>query len=118
MYCCGTGSGNSVEGKKMDDLGKLPDSFHTQLGSGKATGQSALLTCVIASVATNGDSIEVYNGRDSTSGSKILKLVVLANASVSFNISQGVLCDKGIYVACSETTVEWSIFFKHIPLEL
>ena len=87
----------------------------TKTGSGLATHDPAYLSCIIASVETSADYIEVYNGRDATSGTKIMKLKVLANRSVAFNISRELLCDRGIYISCSVSTVEWSVFFHVAP---
>jgi hypothetical protein len=84
----------------------------TQLSvSGAITTEAAYLHCVILTVEESGDYIDVYEGRDASSGSKILRLKALANRSVSFNFSVPIYCDRGIYVGFSTTdsdaTVVW-----------
>lgn len=87
---------------------------HTQLDSGIVTHKPAILHCVIATVASSGDYIEVYNGHDAEGGAKILKLKALENRSVQFNISHGVRCSDGIYVKASVDTAEWSVFYHNL----
>jgi len=75
------------------------------------TTEPAYLYCVILTVVDSGDYVDVYEGRDANSGSKILRLKALANRSVSFNFSKPIYCDRGIYVdfstTDSEATVVW-----------
>lgn len=96
----------------MKERGELR-SF-SQLGSGLVTVRPVRLDCVNLSVETNGDSITIYNGRDATSGNKVVKVKALANRSVNFNISRGLRCEKGLYVEASASTADWSLFFEDL----
>jgi len=89
---------------------------HSQIGSGRVTSRPATLCCVNLDVESSGDYIEVYDGKDPISGTKILKIKCLENRSVSFNLTHGVYCDNGIYVGCSATDCEWSVFYHHIEV--
>jgi hypothetical protein len=75
-----------------------------------------MLCCINVTVENNGDYIEVYDGRDATSGSKVVKIKCLENRAVNFNISHGVYCDRGLYVYASATDCEWSVFYH--PIEV
>lgn len=79
------------------------------------TRSPAYLCCVALSVGTNGDYVEIYEGRDASSGRKILKIKALANRSQAFNFRSPVRCDRGIFVAFSTTGSECTITFR--PLE-
>lgn len=85
----------------------------TQLSvSGAITTEAAYLHCVILTVEDSGDYIDVYEGRDASSGSKILRLKALANRSVSFNFSRPIYCDRGIYISFSTTDSEATVVWE------
>lgn len=84
---------------------------------GIVTRQPSYLSCVTLSVATSGDSVSVYEGRDATSGRKIFTIKALANRSVSFNLSKSVLCGRGIYVDFSTTGSEVTVVYTPTEYE-
>ena len=75
------------------------------------TTHPAYLCCTILSVGAAGDYIDVYEGRDASSGRKVFRLEALANRSVPFNIVHPALCERGIYVSFSTTGNEATIFW-------
>jgi hypothetical protein len=85
--------------------------FTHLMASAAITTEPAYLHCVILTVEDSGDYVDVYEGRDATSGNKVLRLKALANRSVSFNFSDPIYCGRGIYVSFSttdsEATVAW-----------
>jgi len=86
--------------------------FTRLTASAVITTEAAYLYCVILTVEDSGDYIDVYEGRDATSGSKILRLKALANRSVSFNFSKPIYCDRGIYVSFSTTDSEATVVWE------
>ena len=85
--------------------------FSNLTADGIVTARPAVLCCIILSVATTGDYIEIYEGRDATSGRRLCKIKALVGRSVTFNISNGVLLERGIYVSFlktdSDATLIW-----------
>lgn len=78
---------------------------------GIVTPSPAYLICITLTVTDAGDYVDVYEGRDTTSGKKILRMKALANRSVSFNFTYPVYCDGGIYVDFSTDDSEATIAF-------
>ena len=76
---------------------------------GIVTTQPAWICCLILSVSASGDYVEVYEGRDTTSGRKFCTLKALENRSVAFPIGEPVYFDGGIYLAFSTTGSECTI---------
>ena len=85
--------------------------YKTGVNSGLVVQRPVVLCGVIISVATSGDYITLYNGRDVTSGDKVFKMEALQNRSSRFAFPHGVECDRGIYVECSQTTVDWTVTY-------
>ena len=79
---------------------------------GIVTTQPAWLCCTIVTVAASGDYVDVYEGRDPTSGRKLFRLKCLLNRSVSFNFTHPVFCERGIYLDFSTTGSECSVFWS------
>jgi hypothetical protein len=80
--------------------------------SAAITTEKAYLHCVILTVTDSGDYVDVYEGRDASSGRKIFRLKALANRSVSFNFSKPLPCDRGIYVSFSTTDSEATVVWE------
>lgn len=80
-------------------------------GSAAVTRHPAFLCCVTLTVIDAGDYVDVYEGTDSSSGRKILRMKALANRSQSFNFNVPIYCERGIYVEFStddsEATIVW-----------
>lgn len=85
--------------------------------SGIVTRQPAFLCCAILTANSAGDHIEIYEGRDATSGRKIFMLEALENRSVSFNFTSPVLCQRGIYVYFDDDKCEATIIFTPVEHE-
>ena len=79
------------------------------------TSQPVYLVCVNLTVETNGDYVEVYDGRDDSSGRKVIKIKALANRSVNFNLTTPIYCESGLYLSFSATDSEVTVIW--LPAE-
>lgn len=78
---------------------------------GIITRQPSFLCCLIVTVANSGNYVELYEGRDATSGRKILTLQALQNRSVAFNFTRPIMCERGIFVHFSHTGSEATVVY-------
>lgn len=74
-----------------------------------------LLTHVIVYPNAANDYTDVYDGRDTTVGTKLARFKCGANDTLHFSFGEGILMDGGIYVDGSAAAVETTIAF--IPVE-
>lgn len=61
------------------------------------------------------DYVDIYDGRDTTSGKKFCRLEADVDRTRVLNLGQGVPFDVGLYVDGADTAVETTIVFT--PLE-
>lgn len=96
----------------------MPHTSHTaftnMIASGVVTRQPAYLCCVSFSATDSGDYIDIYEGRDATSGRKVVRVKGLQNRSVSFNFTNPPLCQRGIYVNFSTDDTEATINYRPV----
>lgn len=74
-----------------------------------------LLTHVIVWPDRDEDYSDVYDGRDTTSGTKLARFQCKIGATREFSFGAGVLMDGGIYVKAKNDPVETTIVF--IPID-
>lgn len=91
--------------------------FANMTASGIITRQPSFLCCVILTADESGDYIELYEGKDATSGRKILTLKALVNRSVAFNFTSPVLCQRGLYIHFEDDKCEATVIFTPVEYE-
>lgn len=82
------------------------------VGSGLVSDKPAHLLAVIFTPAAAGDYVDVYNGRDATSGEKLMRVTTAVVTTQSIIFSEPIPCGRGLYVAGSSATVETAIAFE------
>ena len=83
-------------------------------GSGLAYWGRCLLTDVIFWANKDGYHVDVYDGRDATSGRLLCRLMVNIGETFHFEFGTGLAMDVGIYVDGTDTTIVTTVAF--IPL--
>ncbi len=76
-----------------------------------AFGYPCFLTRVIVCPDANQDYADVYDGRDTTAGTKLARFKSATRTTREFSFGDGVLMDGGIYVDAFDDAVETTIFF-------
>ena len=85
--------------------------FERLTANGVVTQHPAILCCVILTVVTTGDYVDVYSGRDATSGKKVHRLKALQGRSSTFSLTHGLFCGNGIYLQFEKTDSECTVFY-------
>lgn len=74
--------------------------------------------CVVRQIifwpAGDTDTVDIYDGRDATSGEKFCRIEVNNDTTRHIGLGQGVLFGRGIYVDGSSATAETTVAF--VPL--
>jgi len=83
--------------------------------SGIVANHKAILYGVILTVSVSGAEVKVYDGTDATSGRQLFTLQSLANASRPYNLNQGVVCERGIYVEIGDNVTELFLVWDSLP---
>lgn len=83
-------------------------------GDGQAFDGPCVLKAVIFWPDANADYVDVYDGRDTTTGDKFCRIETAASTTKTLNLGSGVSFGKGIYVDGIDAAVETTIVY--IPL--
>ena len=83
-------------------------------GNGLVYAGPCLLHDVIVTAPTAGDTADVYDGRDATSGKKFASVVVAANLTWQVTMPEGVPFDRGIYIDAADNDVETTVVFTPV----
>jgi len=83
-------------------------------GDGLAYWGRCLLTDVIFWPDSDGDYVDLYDGRDATSGRLLCRLEANYDETVHFEFGEGLAMDIGIYVDGIDADVDTTVAF--IPL--
>jgi len=84
---------------------------------GIVTAEPCLLSCIMLTVSTNGDYIEVYDGQ-SDDARLVMTLKCQANRTVPFLAIPGALFERGIYVTFSATDSDATFFITPVTEEV
>ena len=85
------------------------------VGDGLAFSGPCLLTHIIMWPDANADYADVYDGRDTTSGKKFVRVEAAVQTTRHINLSQGVRFDVGIYIDGKGSAVETTVVFIPLP---
>jgi len=85
--------------------------FIRKAGDFLAYGYPCLLTRVIVYPDAADDYTDVYDGRDTTVGTKLARFRCEGKGTEIFNFGDGILMDGGIYVDAYDSAVETTICF-------
>lgn len=96
----------------------MPQTTHTAFvnltASGIVTRQPAYFCCISFTATDSGDYVDVYEGRDATSGRKVVRVKGLANRSQSFNFTYPPLCERGIFLDFSTDDTEATVDYRPV----
>jgi len=85
--------------------------------NGIVTAEPCLLSCIMLTVASNGDYIEVYDGQ-SADARQVMTLKCQANRTVPYIAIPGALFERGIYVAFSATDSDATFYIVPVTEEV
>lgn len=71
--------------------------------------------CIVKTIVfwpdANADYVDIYDGRDTTSGIKFARIEAAASTTQRLNLGNGVLFGRGVYVDGIDAAVETTVCF-------
>jgi len=86
-----------------------------QVGDGRVYEGPCVLFEIILQPVGNGESVDVYDGRDATSGKLLTTIVAATTTTTHLSLGQGIKCDLGIYLDVGQTASIVTFGFKSLP---
>lgn len=83
-------------------------------GDGMAFDGPCILKAVVFWPDADADYVDVYDGRDTTTGKKFCRIETATQTTKTLNLGSGVVFGKGIYVDGIDAAVETTVVY--IPL--
>lgn len=85
------------------------------VGSDPAFEGRCEVRLLIVWVPDNNDYVDIYDGRDATSGKKLCRVESAIQSTWELYLGPGIIFDTGIYVAASSEDVETTVAFDPLP---
>jgi len=83
-------------------------------GNGLVTDKPCILKSIMFTPNAANDWADIYDGVDTTSGTKVCRILSAVVVSWCFNLSDGILMGRGIYIDGLDDAVETTV--AYVPL--
>ena len=84
------------------------------IGDGLAWQGPCLLTGIIFVPDANDDYVDVYDGRDATTGEKVCRVKTATKTTLHLYFGSGIYFDGGIYLDGYDAAVETTVLFTPV----